>query len=393
MPEPRQILRKDRSDTDAMYWDFEFSRTFVPRQIGELALGPVTLKGTFITEVTSEKKVNADDIYAVAHPLVVTVKDVPAQGRPESYIGAIGQFSVASDLVPTQAKVGDPMTLTLTLQGQGTIELAEAPDLTKIPEVVDQFRVYEATEETRGGHRQFTYSIRPLRAGQTMFPPVALSYFDVEQEKYLTLQTEPISLAISEAEQLTGDDISVATAALRRHATLEARDGMLANINDASAIVDHSVNATQWFLLFSCMAGSYVVVVVVSDQLRQFLGNHELQRRRLAPRRARRRFQEASVDLRDGKLRGAADAMSGALIGLVADVAGIEESGLTSSEVKTQLGNMGVEHDIVQQMSQFFETCDGVRYGASERILHGLDNDAKSLLDDLIRVLKRKKLL
>jgi len=394
LPQPRRIEKKDQAGVGVQYWDFEFARSFTPHQLGTLRFGPVTLKGTFVTEVNSQNEATTRPIYAVARPLVVTAKDVPSDGRPESYLGAIGHFEVANQLVPTQAKVGDPLTLTITLRGQGTLEAARAPDLTAIPAVIDRFRVYEATGETRGGQRQFTYSLRPLQAGTVEFPSIPLSYFDVQQEKFITLRTEPISLIVSQAEQLDDDEIALAGAGNGRQAAIEAsQDGVLVNINDLSILTDQSVDAPRWFLLFAGMGGAYVLVLVVSDQVRQFFGDRDLQRRRLAPGRARRRLQGAGTQIQAGKWRVAVDALGGALIGLVADVAGMEESGLTSAEVETQLRNMGVETEIVRRTSELLETCDGVRYGASHRALQGLDDQAGLLLDELITNLKRKKFL
>ena len=394
LPQPRRIEKKDQAGVGVQYWDFEFARSFTPHQLGTLRFGPVTLKGTFVTEVNSQNEATTRPIYAVARPLVVTAKDVPSDGRPESYLGAIGHFEVANQLVPTQAKVGDPLTLTITLRGQGTLEAARAPDLTAIPAVTDRFRVYEATGETRGGQRQFTYSLRPLQAGTVEFPSIPLSYFDVQQEKFITLRTEPISLIVAQAEQLDDDEIALAAAGNGRQATIEAsQDGVLVNINDLGILTDQSVDAPRWFFLFAGMGGAYVLVLVVSDQVRQFFGDRDLQRRRLAPGRARRRLQGAGTQIQAGKWRVAVDALGGALIGLVADVAGIEESGLTSAEVETQLRNMGVETEIVRRTSELLETCDGVRYGASHRALQGLDDQAGLLLDELITNLKRKKFL
>ncbi|MBI85395.1 MAG: hypothetical protein CMJ81_19555 [Planctomycetaceae bacterium] len=394
LPPSGRVEKKDQAGVDAQYWNFEFARTFTPHQLGSLSFGPVTLKGTFVTEVNSQNEATTRQIYAVARPLVVTAKDVPSDGRPKSYIGAIGQFEVTNRLAPTRAKVGDPLTLTVTLRGQGTLEAARAPDLAQIPAVTDQFRVYEATEETREGQRQFTYSLRPLQAGTVEFPPIPLSYFDVRQEKFITLRSEPISLVVEEAEQLDDDEIALAATGNGRRAAIEAsQDGLLANINDPSVLVDQSVDAPRWFLLFACMGGGYVVVLVVSDHVRQFFGDGDLQRRRLAPGRARRRLQEAGAQVQGGQLRGAVDALGGALIGLVADVAGIEESGLTSAEVEMQLRNMGVETEAVRRMSELLEMCDGVRYGASHSALQGLDDDTRLLLEELISILKRKKFL
>ena len=121
--------------------------------------------------------------------------------------------TLAGSLVPPEVKVGDPLTLTLTLRGEGTLDAARAPDLTARAEVTDRFRVYEATEETRDGARLFNYSLRPLKPGEVVFPAIPVSYFDVDKEQYVTLQTQPISLAVKQAERIGEGEIAVAPAA------------------------------------------------------------------------------------------------------------------------------------------------------------------------------------
>ena len=140
----------------------------------------------------------------MAKALTVKIKDVPDNGRPETYIGAIGRFQFNTDLAPTKAKTGDPMTLTLTLTGQGSFDRATMPDLTKIPQIAENFKVYEATEQTKGDQRRFTCALRPLAAGIKEFPPVAVSYFDVQAEKYVTLTSAPIPIDIEKADKLAG---------------------------------------------------------------------------------------------------------------------------------------------------------------------------------------------
>ncbi len=115
-----------------------------------ITFGPVTLKGTFAAGVDPVKGAIGKDIYAVAKALLVNIKDVPEEGRPENYIGAIGRFQFDADLAPRKAKTGDPMTLTLTLSGQGTLDSITAPDLSNIPQIADNFKIYEATEQTKG---------------------------------------------------------------------------------------------------------------------------------------------------------------------------------------------------------------------------------------------------
>jgi hypothetical protein len=47
LPKPEKIRMADRSGREAVYWQFEFSRTFTPKRIGEFSFGPVSLKGQF----------------------------------------------------------------------------------------------------------------------------------------------------------------------------------------------------------------------------------------------------------------------------------------------------------------------------------------------------------
>ncbi len=128
-------------------------------------------------------------------------------GRPESYIGAVGRFRLSAKLSPQQVKTGDPMTLVLALSGEGALESAKAPDLSKNPAIAKNFKIYDATEQTKDGVRRFTYSLRPLTAEIKEFPPIEASYFDVQTERFDTLRTDPIPLEITAADKLAGRDI------------------------------------------------------------------------------------------------------------------------------------------------------------------------------------------
>ena len=91
----------------------------------------------------------------------------------------------------------------------------KAPDLNKVPAVAARFKVYEATQKTEGDSLHFVYSLRPLAEGDEPFPAVALAYFDVDQDRYVTVHSEPIPITITKAERLSGDQI-VAVAARGR---------------------------------------------------------------------------------------------------------------------------------------------------------------------------------
>jgi len=391
LPEPRRTTRKDRTGRDAAYWEFDFVRRFTACELGELSFGPVTLKGAFVAAVDADARAETEDVFAVAKPRIVIVRDAPAEGRPDSYIQAIGQFTLAASLVPSEAKVGDPLTLTLKLRGEGTLDAAQAPDVAGHPEVAERFRVYEATEETRGDARWFTYSLRPLQPGQTAFPAIPVSYFDVDQERYVSLQTSPIPLSIAEAERIREGEIAVAPGTRSGQAIEVRQDGILANIDDLASLRNQSVRPAGWLAYVSLLGVAYVGIALASRPLSRYFGDAELQRRRAAPGRARLRLRAACAEIQAGCQRDGAEQLGAAVTGLVADMAGQSEAGMTSREVERQLAAWDVADELRQQVARLLEICDGARYGGSSGQVQELSESAPPLVDRLVRALKGDK--
>jgi len=395
-PEPQRVLRTDQDGNPIGYWKYEFSREFVPQSVGQFTFGPANVKGTFATGLSQTGRLAGEDIYAVARPITVTVKDVPLQGRPEWYIGAVGQYQLNADLAPKQAKVGDPMTLTVSLQGQGTLANAFAPDLAKIPEIADAFKLYEATEEIKGSSGRFTYALRPRKKGIEEFPSVPVAYFDVDTDRYVTLRTDSIPIQVTKAERLSeGQIVSTPAGASGGRQDLGVRrEGIfVVNVTDPSAVRDESVRPGRWLLGLGGIAGLYAVVALLAVRLRRFAGDKALVRRRSAAARARGRLRHALAELRQRGFRAGADPVQAALVGLVADVADVAEAGLTPKDVSRLLHELGLEADLVNRVETFLETCDAAQYGGSDMGAEQFGHEAEDLLGALLKALKTRRLL
>jgi hypothetical protein len=334
-----------------------------------------------------------EDVYAIARPVTVTIKDAPVEGRPASYSGAIGRFQWESRLVPTEAKAGDPLTLTLTLRGEGTLDAVAVPELAQDPQVAESFKVYEATEESSEDQRRFIYGLRPLRAGIEAFPPVSLTYFDVAKDQYIQLQSAPIPLQIGQAEQLSGEEIDVsANAAPASGEQIETQaGGIFANDSALRSLRNEAVDPVRWFAGLGSLAGVYLIAVVLNQKLRRLSGDPDLVRRRGAASRARRRLHQAAVD--SGSDSQQTDRLQAAFAGLVADALGIPEAGLTLAEVRSRLKQWELDPELDARFGRWCEACDAVRYGATSGAVDRLQQEARQLMDDLVRCLKRKRIL
>ena len=388
-PTPKRTQRKDKNGEDAGYWEYEFRRKLIPRKIDVYQFGPASLKGTFADKF-EDGRLAGVVIYAIAKSLTVTVKDVPFDGRPESYIGAVGAFDVKAELAPTAARVGDPMTLTVTLEGQGTLANARPPEISTLPGIANHFRMYEATEETTSGSRRFTYSLRPMNSVMKEFPAIPVSFFDVEAEKYVTLMTEPIAVTIREAETLSGTDIvSYPGEATKSSSMIEASEGgIFANDSSLSSLRNEYVRPVRWVAAWAGMLIAWAIASLAIRRSQRIREDPALQRRRSATTRVKSTLAEAATLLSRGSRVETCDAIRRAVSGLIADFANVSDAGLTPRDAAEQLDVLGIHESLRNRTVTLLNDCDAARYGAASEDVSKLHAAAVEVSDALLAELK-----
>lgn len=143
----------------------------------------------------------------------VEVASVPGQQKPPSFGGAIGRgFTLDVSADRTVLQVGDPITLTFEVRGDG-LETASLPPLDAdglLP--ADAFRVPTGpyAGEIVGDAKRFTVQVRVLDEGVSAIPGLAYSWFDPDTRQYETTRSRPIALSVRPAEVIGAGDVEVA---------------------------------------------------------------------------------------------------------------------------------------------------------------------------------------
>ncbi len=140
-----------------------------------------------------------------APPVTITVKPLPEEGRPADFGGVVGTYDLQVSIAPKKVALGDGVTLTMVVSGQGYIKAVGEPQL----ESEDGFKVYrsEVTSEPTlqdgivGGRKVFKKIIEPTRADLTQVPAVVFSFFDPKAGKYVTLRRGPFPLTVEKREK------------------------------------------------------------------------------------------------------------------------------------------------------------------------------------------------
>ena len=129
----------------------------------------------------------------------MTIRDLPAEGKPADFHGAIGQYSLAVAASPVTGQVGDPITLKMVISGTGNFDLVSAPKLSD----QEHWKTYPPTEnyeeEKPGqGKKHFEQAIVPTSAKIRQIGPVLFSYFDPDRGEYVSLHSDPIAIKLQQ---------------------------------------------------------------------------------------------------------------------------------------------------------------------------------------------------
>jgi hypothetical protein len=121
---------------------------------------------------------------------------LPREGRPADFSGAIGSFTIASDASPAKAQPGDPITLKVTVSGQGNFDAVNAPTLTND----DGWRSYPPSQNFQAtdslgysGDKEFNFTM-VAKQDQKATPGISFAYFDPAKDKYLTITSSPVAV-------------------------------------------------------------------------------------------------------------------------------------------------------------------------------------------------------
>lgn len=134
----------------------------------------------------------------VSKPIPIEVMDVPAQGRPSNYTGAVGNFKVSAQFEPTTGVVNQPVTLRVRFEGRGNAKLIELPKLDLPP----TFEIYDQKSQAKYmkdgmSFKEFEVLILPREPGVFQIPPITIAEFDPGAKRFTNVGTNALSLTVT----------------------------------------------------------------------------------------------------------------------------------------------------------------------------------------------------
>ena len=255
----------------------------------------------------------------VASPkMEMTVLSLPETGKPETFSGAIGDFRLQVKAEPLEISKGDPVTLTMTVSGEGNFDRVQAPQLQK----QKGWKSYSPSSEflkngnENQGKKVFEQALVAKGNSLTEVPAVAFSYFDPESGTYKELISAPIPLTMQHVEVEEKADLLTeqAVASSAKEAVQTAPKMMeqplpgLAPLQLDAGQMDKQLEplfAKKWFQIL-CAVLLLVICVVLFVNMRKarFACNPQLQRMKTRKQLLEKREREIEEHLQAADSRG-----------------------------------------------------------------------------------------
>jgi len=375
-PAGREVLRTDTAGSSRSYYLYELTTTICPDRPGKLALDDVNVVVSYPVRLGRDQSLFSMGELRIgqsrplsAKPTVapIEVKPVPTEGQPRYYRGAVGQFTIQAAAKPTEVTVGEPITLNLTISGNGRMEVVPPPPLPEIEELARDFKVPNdpLTGTVQQDAKTFTQSIRAKTDQVKVIPPIPFSYFDPRAEKFVTVNTRPIPLSVKATEKLSAAQVvDSATGQVRTTRSLtEVSSGILANYNGADEILGQQAFSPGWPAAMAMGLPPVAALVnwLVHRRRHRLRTDVGFARRRSARKKAQNTIHAAS-QMTEAEL---AAAVSTAIGGYVADRCNLPTGGLTRSAVTEHLTDRRVPAAVVEEVDRLLEQCEGLRYAAA----------------------------
>ena len=401
--EAPQSIEFTRETYDGQIYNAALLRKFVliPQQQGRITIDPAELVCLVQVRVSSGGTSIFDGFFddyrtvrekVSSKPVVVDVRPLP-EGAPASFGGGVGEFSIEASLSKTDLKTHDAASLIVTIAGQGNVSLLEAPKVDFPPDM----EVYDTKISDRiekgglRGSKTYEFPFIPRSYGDFQIEPIKYSYYDVSRQKYVVLQTEPISFHVEKGNETESGSVVISNPG-RSDVRNIGSDIRFINFKDArlmSAGAFFVGSAWFWIVLAVIVLLTFLLWMALRKLARRradVVGT----RNRKATKMAMKRLHLAETFLRQDLYTAFYEELHKALLGFVSDKLNMPASDLTRDNISEKLTARGVSKADVDSFIELLDACEYARYapGSGNEAMaahYGSAIDVISLMDSQMK--------
>lgn len=305
-----------------------------------------------------------------SQPITIDVEPLPTANKPNSFKGAVGQFTFTSKIDKTELKANEAFTFTLTASGKGNIELLELPKPVFPPdfEVYDPKITSSVKDNALGisGSKKAEYIVIPRVSGNFTVEGTEFSYFDPVLERYETLKSDTYNIQVAKGDgsSASGGIYTPGQADIKYLGS----DIRHINVNDSKLHItgDLFFMSMTYIIMAIMLIVIFAVSLVMYKKINKNNKDQVLVRNKQATKVAKKRLNNAHNYLTSNNQNGFYEEFSQALWGYISDKLNISRSQLSMDSVTEIMLSKNISEDMVKEFVDLLNSCEYARFAPGD---------------------------
>ena len=361
-----------------------------PQKSGSLALDPFALE-LYVQIPTGRRDFFGDPIMRSATKTVkagdlsINVRELPEEGKPLNFSGAVGDFELSVDASRTNLEANESTQIKVKINGKGNLKLLSIPELSLPsalekydPEYTDDVRV---NREGMNGSVTNSYTVVPRYAGSYPVDPLEFTYFDPNSKSYKTLSSDPFDLTVEGSALLP----STSTIAPIAEKNTPVTSGFKSNAYQTSLV---TIVSSPWFesntyyLILALLVILGFSISFIINTFKASIGTSGQGAKKALPKKIKALLKRADKLAKEQNAEFYSVA-SEILFLCLEKYSGVDLSTASKQEREDKLQTLGADAHLIERINTINDRILMVRYSGSasapfeedSKILHNIIDD------------------
>ena len=366
-----------------------------PEHAGTITIDPFEM--IFLARIATPAKDIMDQFFggsqtdvkysAKSLPLTVHIKPLPQAGKPDSFTGAVGNFSIDASVDKNKLKANESLNYKVTVKGSGNIKLLKnvnaifPADFEKYdPKVTDTI-----TEKVTGvsGQRFYNYLLIPRHQGNYTIDPVKFSYFNPTTGRYVTLSTKAFPVTVEKGK--TEYNVT-AFASDKQDVKILDKDIRYLKTSEGDVVEQGNefFGSLGYYVLLLLGPLVAIAALVYRNQNRKYNADVVRVRSRRAGKIAAKRLVLAKKLLAANDAKAFYEAIFRGIYGYLGDKLNISAANLDRESISAALVARGIDQEITDRLTDTLDLCEMARYAPVTHISQQeVFEKAKGVISDI----------
>lgn len=361
-----------------------------PQKSGSLALDPFALE-LYVQIPTGRRDFFGDPIMRSATKTVkagdlsINVRELPEEGKPLNFSGAVGDFELSVDASRTNLEANESTQIKVEINGKGNLKLLSIPELSLPsalekydPEYTDNVRV---NREGMNGSVTNSYTVVPSYAGSYPVDPLEFTYFDPNSKSYKTLRSDPFDLTVEGSTLLP----STSTRAPIAEKNTPVTSGFKSNAYQTSLVTMVSspwFESNAYYIILALLVLLGFTISSIINTLKTRLGSSGQGAKKAPPKKIRALLKRADKLAKEQNPEFYSIA-SEILFLCLEKYSGVDLSAASKKEREEKLQTLGADTQLIERINTINDRMLMVKYSGSAsapfeedlKILHNIIDD------------------